>query len=110
MITDLDALFERSVIRRKRRHGYNIKCSRGLWEVWAPTQETAEQMAKHYFVQYLEDGEYEEASAATDDRDSEDDRDPECVKQWPECFSGGYDPRCCRFPKSCSCCQRCHEA
>lgn len=30
-------------------------------------------------------------------------RDPNCVEQWPECFSGGYDPRCCRFPKSCSC-------
>lgn len=32
-----------------------------------------------------------------------DGRDPECVKQWPDCFDGGYDPRCCRFPKSCSC-------
>lgn len=25
-----------------------------------------------------------------------------CVRDWPECESGGYDPRCCRFPKSCS--------
>jgi hypothetical protein len=25
-----------------------------------------------------------------------------CVDNWPECHSGGYDPRCCRFPKSCS--------
>lgn len=25
-----------------------------------------------------------------------------CVEQWPECESGMYDPRCCRFPKSCS--------
>lgn len=32
-----------------------------------------------------------------------DNRDPECVANWPECWSGGYDPRCCRFPKSCSC-------
>ena len=30
-------------------------------------------------------------------------REAECVKRWPECESGGYDPRCCRFPKSCSC-------
>jgi hypothetical protein len=30
-------------------------------------------------------------------------RAPECVAAWPECRSGGYDPRCCRFPKSCSC-------
>lgn len=25
-----------------------------------------------------------------------------CVEAWPEAASGGYDPRCCRFPKSCS--------
>jgi hypothetical protein len=30
-------------------------------------------------------------------------RSPDCIKQWPECESGAYDPRCCRFPKSCSC-------
>lgn len=30
-------------------------------------------------------------------------RSPECVARWPECESGAYDPRCCRFPKSCSC-------
>ena len=33
----------------------------------------------------------------------EDTRSPECVKRWPECESGAYDPACCRFPKSCSC-------
>jgi hypothetical protein len=26
----------------------------------------------------------------------------DCVEQWPGCYTGGYDPRCCRFPKSCS--------
>jgi hypothetical protein len=26
-----------------------------------------------------------------------------CVEAWPECWTFGYDPRCCRFPKSCSC-------
>jgi hypothetical protein len=25
-----------------------------------------------------------------------------CMEAWPECYTGGYDPRCCRFPKSCS--------
>jgi hypothetical protein len=25
-----------------------------------------------------------------------------CVEAWPDCFTGGYDPSCCRFPKSCS--------
>lgn len=28
--------------------------------------------------------------------------DPECAAAWPEAHSFGYDPRCCRFPKSCS--------
>lgn len=32
-----------------------------------------------------------------------DGREPECVEAWPECEMGKYDPRCCRFPKSCSC-------
>lgn len=26
-----------------------------------------------------------------------------CVEGWPDCTPDGYDPRCCRFPKSCSC-------
>jgi hypothetical protein len=26
-----------------------------------------------------------------------------CVEEWPECYEGGYNPKCCRFPKSCSC-------
>ncbi len=25
-----------------------------------------------------------------------------CVEAWPDCHTGGYDPVCCRFPKSCS--------
>lgn len=25
-----------------------------------------------------------------------------CVEQWPGATEGDYDPRCCRFPKSCS--------
>ncbi len=29
--------------------------------------------------------------------------DPACRERWPECRQGGYDPACCRFPKSCSC-------
>ncbi|AEC53103.1 hypothetical protein SCRM01_157c [Synechococcus phage S-CRM01] len=32
-----------------------------------------------------------------------DPRDPECIANWPDCTNGGYDPKCCRFPKSCSC-------
>jgi len=29
-------------------------------------------------------------------------RDPACVERWPGAASGEFDPRCCRFPKSCS--------
>lgn len=25
-----------------------------------------------------------------------------CVDAWPYCYSGDYNPACCRFPKSCS--------
>ena len=28
--------------------------------------------------------------------------DAACLARWPECHPGEYDPRCCRFPKSCS--------
>lgn len=31
-----------------------------------------------------------------------DEREQACVEAWPGCASGEYDPRCCRFPKSCS--------
>jgi hypothetical protein len=37
------------------------------------------------------------------DAEGLDERDPECVANWPDCYEGGYDPSCCRFPKSCSC-------
>lgn len=26
-----------------------------------------------------------------------------CVEEWEDCWEGGYNPNCCRFPKSCSC-------
>jgi hypothetical protein len=39
-----------------------------------------------------------------------DGRDPVCVAQWPDCQDGAYDPRCCRFPKSCSCGPQQHAA
>lgn len=34
---------------------------------------------------------------------SGDRRNVGCRIRWPECVDGEYDPRCCRFPKSCSC-------
>lgn len=32
-----------------------------------------------------------------------DTRHPACISSWPDCHNGAYDPRCCRFPKACSC-------
>jgi len=40
----------------------------------------------------------EPAAAAAPDT-----REPGCIMRWPDCYNDGYDPRCCRFPKSCSC-------
>lgn len=45
----------------------------------------------------------EPAADQQEGRDNTDGRDPACVAQWPDCEDGAYDPRCCRFPKSCSC-------
>jgi hypothetical protein len=27
--------------------------------------------------------------------------DESCIERWPDCEDGRYDPRCCRWPKSC---------
>lgn len=37
-----------------------------------------------------------------DFEESEVSSSPTCQERWPECQAGEYDPRCCRFPKSCS--------
>lgn len=38
--------------------GWEVKCSRGLWSVHAPTIEQATLEGIHYFRQYYKDGEY----------------------------------------------------
>jgi hypothetical protein len=58
---------------------------------------------------YLLVGKVQEELLASQKRDEElaitikDNRRPECVANWPECENGKYHPKCCRFPKSCSC-------
>ncbi len=43
------------------------------------------------------------AVAAEDDRlEALSVADAECARRWPDAEVGAYDPRCCRFPKSCS--------
>lgn len=43
---------------KKSKGSFSIDCRLGLWGVTAPTLEQAVDEAKHYFLQYLSDGEY----------------------------------------------------
>jgi hypothetical protein len=58
---------------------------------------------------YILVGNVQKELIASQERDEEraitirDTRRPECVANWPECENGAYHPKCCRFPKSCSC-------
>jgi hypothetical protein len=54
----MEKLFNKWTVRRKTRNGYRISCRNHLWAVYDPDKEEAEREAKHYFAQYLEDGEY----------------------------------------------------
>lgn len=50
--------FTKCVTVKKSKGRVEIDCKLGLWGVDAPTLEQAVGEAKHYFTQYLEDGEY----------------------------------------------------
>lgn len=50
-------LFDKCVVRTCR--GRSIRCCLGLWGVSAPDAATAEREARHYWMQYFEDGEYQ---------------------------------------------------
>jgi len=52
--------FEKYTKRKRTKLGYSIECVKGLWGVTAPNVATAEREAKHYFIQYYRDGEYNE--------------------------------------------------
>lgn len=56
---EMEALFKANTVRKKSKSGYSIRCIKGNWGVTAPTEVDAEREARHYFGQYLEDGEYE---------------------------------------------------
>jgi hypothetical protein len=45
------------------KYGHEFKCPLGLWAVSAPTCKQAEREARHYFAQYLGDGEYDKILA-----------------------------------------------
>jgi hypothetical protein len=54
----IDEAFKKFTRRKRTKTGYEIKCTKGLWGVCAPTKAQAENEARHYFRQYYEDGEY----------------------------------------------------
>ena len=55
----VDAGFDKCVIRKKRTTGsLEISCRLGLWSVEGSDHAFVEQNARHYWVQYYQDGEY----------------------------------------------------
>ena len=55
----INAPFDLCVIRKRTRSGdYSIACKLGLWAVSAPNEKQANREAAHYWLQYLNDGEY----------------------------------------------------
>ena len=57
----MTADYKKWTVRKKTKHGYMVKCRKGLWRVDAPTKEDAEREAQHYFALYFGDGEYVES-------------------------------------------------
>ena len=50
--------FEKCTKVKQSKGRVTVDCVKGLWGVDAPTLEQAIDEAKHYFLQYLSDGEY----------------------------------------------------
>lgn len=64
------AFFDRCVRRKLRNDGrLSIRCRIGLWSVESADLDAAEREARHYWIQYYQDGEYAALlSNADDDR------------------------------------------
>ena len=52
----LDDIFEKCVTRRDK--GTQIDCKLGLWGVGSRNKDSLERNARHYWIQYYRDGEY----------------------------------------------------
>ena len=51
--------FDKNTTYKVTKHGqHTVDCKKGLFGVSAPTKEEAMKEARHYFIQYFEDGEY----------------------------------------------------
>ena len=58
---ELKRAFEENIIRKSDGTFYSINCKNGLWSVSGSVagRLSVENEARHYFIQYLEDGEYD---------------------------------------------------
>ena len=60
MSDKIEELFSLHTETKLMRNGrVEIHCKRGFWGVSAASEDEAMREAKHYFVQYFEDGEYD---------------------------------------------------
>ncbi len=53
-----DELFNKCVRRKSRDGRHEIRCRLGLFGVEGPDREAVEREARHYWIQYFQDGEY----------------------------------------------------
>lgn len=77
-------------------------CASGLVEIINRLRDENRQLRDQLADATVDESELHRAVDAVAYSKPEDKRDPNCVEAWPDCWTGGYDPRCCRFPKSCS--------
>lgn len=54
----VDKCFIKNTLHKIDEYGYTISCKKGLWSVSSLDRKQALAEAKHYFIQYYEDGEY----------------------------------------------------
>lgn len=52
--------FYENTVHRKVKGRYEIKCRLGLWSIGGPDHSIIKNEAMHYFMQYYNDGEYDE--------------------------------------------------
>lgn len=59
-VDQLNTIFKQNTRRRTLKSGsLIIRCKRGLWSCEGPDHDEVERQARHYFLQYYQDGEYE---------------------------------------------------
>ena len=55
----MDTLFARCIVRIDRPDGRReIYCQKGFWSVSGADRDAVEREARHYWIQYFNDGEY----------------------------------------------------